>query len=97
MSEGGQLKWFGIDRGLRQGCFLSSRVEISGGIGRSRMGVKIDGKWCGALVDDIVLLTDTGMELHNMLDVVQTYVVKWRMKFNGKKSKVMVIVNEVKY
>ena len=41
------------------------------------MGVKID-KWCGALlaVDDIVLLADTGVELRDMLDVVQDYVVK---------------------
>ena len=26
-----------------------------------------------------------------MLDVMQDYVVKWKMKFNGKKSKVMVV------
>ena len=40
--------------------------------------------------DVIVLLVDTGVELLDMLDVVQDYVVKWKMKFIGKKSKVMV-------
>ena len=40
---------------------------------------------------DDVLLADTGVELQDMLDVVQDYVVKWMMKFNGKKSKVIFV------
>ena len=35
-------------------------------------------------VDNIVLLADTGVELHDMLDVVQDYVVRCNMKFNGR-------------
>ena len=59
------------------------------------MGVKIDDKWCGALlcVDDFVLLPDNGVELQDMLDMVQDYVVRCKMKFNGKKSKLMVVGN----
>ena len=41
--------------------------------------------------DDIVLVVDSGMELQTMLEVVQIYVMRWRMKFNSKKSKIMVV------
>ena len=33
----------------------------------------------------------TGVELQDMLDVVQDYMVRWKMKFNEKKSKVVVV------
>ena len=36
-------------------------------------------------------MADTGMELQDMLDMMQDYVVRWKMKFNGKKSKMMVV------
>ena len=29
------------------------------------------------------------MELQTMLEVVQAYVMRWRMKFNSRKSKIM--------
>ena len=41
--------------------------------------------------DDIVLVADLGMELQTMLEVVQVYVMRWRMKFNIRKCKIMVI------
>ena len=77
MSEGGQLRWFGVERGLDRVTFVTNVVqpiqwgmmeELEGG----RMGVKIDDKRYGALLcaDDIVLLADTGVELQDMLDVV---------------------------
>ena len=55
--------------------------------------VKLEEHWCGALMyaDDIVLGVDSGMELQNMLEVVQAYVMSWRMKFNRRKSKIMVV------
>ncbi len=46
-------------------------------------------------VDDIVLVVDSGMELQTMLEVVQLYVMKWRMKFNSRKSKIMVVGKRV--
>ena len=60
---------------------------------RAQLGVKLEEHWCGALmyVDDIVLVADSGMELLNMLEVVQAYVMRWRMKFNNRKSKIMVV------
>ena len=56
---------------------------------RAQLGVKLEEHWCGALIyaDDIVLVADSGMELQTMLEVVQAYVMRWRMKFNSRKSK----------
>ena len=42
-------------------------------------------------VDDIVLVADTGMELQTMPEVVRAYVMRWRMKFNTRKGKIMVV------
>ena len=41
--------------------------------------------------DDIVLVADSGMELQTMLEVVQVYVMRWRMKFYSRKNKIMVV------
>ena len=41
--------------------------------------------------DDIVLVADMEMELQTMLEVVQAYVIRWRIKFNSRKSKIVVV------
>ena len=41
--------------------------------------------------DDIVLVADSEMELQTMLVVVQACLMRWRMKFNSRKSKIMVM------
>ena len=41
--------------------------------------------------DGIVLVTDSGMKLQTRLKVVQAYVMRWRIKFNSRKSKIMVV------
>ena len=59
-----------------------------------QLGVKLEERWCGALiyVDGIVLVADSRMELQTMLEMVQAlYVMRWRMKFNSRKSKAMVV------
>ena len=60
---------------------------------RAQIGVKLEGCWCEALMfaDDVVLVVELGAELQAMLDVVEAYVSRWRMKFNSRKSKVMVV------
>ena len=49
---------------------------------RAQIGVKLEGCWCGAFVyaEDVVLVTDSRAELQAMLDVVETYVPRWKMK-----------------
>ena len=42
-------------------------------------------------VDDIVLVPDSRMELQTMLEVVQAHVMRWRVVFNSRKSKIMVV------
>ena len=34
--------------------------------------------------DDVVLVVDSGTELQAMLDVIETYVSRWKMKFNER-------------
>ena len=42
-------------------------------------------------VADIVLVTDSGMELQTMPEEVLAFMMSWRMKFNSKKGKSMVV------
>ena len=60
---------------------------------RAQLGFKLEERWCSALmyVEDIVLMADSGMELHTMLEVVQAYVMRWRIKFHSRKSKIVVV------
>ena len=41
--------------------------------------------------DDVVLVADSGAELQAMLDVVERHMSRWKMKYNCRKSKVMVV------
>ena len=60
---------------------------------RAQLGVKLEGCWCGPLMhaDDVVLVADSGAELQAMLNLVEAYVSRWKMKFNSRKSTVMVV------
>ena len=68
-------------------------IEMAEESERAQLGVKLEGCWCGALMcaDDVVLVADSGPELQAILDVVEAYVSRWKMKFNSRKSKVMVV------
>ena len=90
--DGQQSRWFRVEEGLRQGYPLSSllySIYIMGMVEeleRERLGVKVSGVWCGALLyaDDIVLRAETGEELQKMLDMVGRYAEKnssekWRI------------------
>ena len=41
--------------------------------------------------DDLVLLARNQMEFQVMMDVVEKYAMKWRFRFNSKKSKTMLV------
>ena len=57
---------------------------------RVQLGIKLDDCWRGAhmYADNIMLVADSGMELQTALEVVLAYVMRWKMKFNRRKSKV---------
>ena len=63
------------------------------GLERAQLGVNLEECWYEApmYVDSIALVAYTGIELQTMLEVVQAYVMRWRMKFNSRKSKIMVV------
>ena len=42
--------------------------------------------------DDIVQVANSGMELQTILEVVHAYAIRCRMKFNSRKSKIMLVV-----
>ena len=97
--NGGKSSWFAVERRLRQGCPLLPllfNIDLMGmaeELERAQVGVKLEGCWCGALMnaDDVILVADAGAELQAILDVVKAYVSRWKMLFNSRKSKVMVV------
>ena len=68
-------------------------MEILKDLEGERLGIEVEGTWCGGLLyaDDIVLLARDQVELQVMLDVGGKYAMKWRFRFNSKKSKAMVV------
>ena len=92
-------RWFEVEVGLRQGCPLSPVLysvyvmEMLKDLAGKRLGIEVEGTWCGGLLyaDDIVLLMRDQVELQVMLDVVTKYAMKWRFRFNSKKSKTMMV------
>ena len=49
-----------------------------------RLGVMVDGSWCGALLyaEDVTRLVQTGEKVQEMLDKVDICVMRWNLKFN---------------
>ena len=97
--NGAKSRWFDIESRLRQSCPLSPllfNICVTGMVEeseRSQLGFKLAYHWYGTFIyaDDIVLVAGSGMELQTMLEVVQAYVMRCRMKLNSRKSKIMVV------
>ena len=58
---------------------------------RARLGVKLEGFGVEHYADDVVLVADSGAGPQVMLNVVETHVSRWKMKFNSMKNKVMLV------
>ena len=91
-------RWFEVEAGLRQDCPLSpvlSSVYVMGmlkDLEEKGLGIEVEGIWCDELLyaDDILLLARDQMELQVMY-VVEKYAMKWRFRFNSKKSNTMMV------
>ena len=68
-------------------------MEMLKDLEENRLGIEVEGTWCGGFLyaADIVLLVRYQVELQVMLDVVGNYAMKWRFRFNSKKSKTMMV------
>ena len=96
--NGRKSRWFAMESRLRMDApchhsyFIIYLMGMAEELERAQLGVNLEGCWCGTLMyGDDVLVADSGAELQAMLDVVVAYVSRWKMKFNSRKSKVMVV------
>jgi hypothetical protein len=46
---------------------------------------------CLLFADDVVLMAESPRELQTLLQISHQFAKKWNLKFNSKKSKVMVV------
>jgi hypothetical protein len=97
--DGEKGRWFRIWQGVKQGSVWSPllfALYIDGVVRELKsagLGVSVHRVWVGILLyaDDIVLMARSGVELRQMLAVVEAFSHKWRFRFSAVKSKVMVV------
>ena len=91
--------WVRSVKGVRQGCILSPLLF---GLYTEELTVRVKQTGCGMIIgnerlaillyaDDVVLLSENGEELQEMLNTVSKYGRDFQVKFSVDKSKVMVI------
>ena len=64
---------------------------------RAQLKVKLEERWCGSLMyaDDIVQVADSGDVAADYVGCGSSICERWRMKFNSRKSKIMVVGGKV--
>ena len=95
-----ETDWVRSERGVRQGCILSPTLfsiyteELAARIRRRNVGVNIGReKICLLLyADDVVVMSESGEELQDVLNMVNEYGNDFGVRFNQEKSNM--IVNE---
>jgi hypothetical protein len=58
----------------------------------SSIGANISSKLinCLLLADDVVLIAESSEELQELLNISNAFANKWNLKFNPKKSKILI-------
>ena len=95
--------WFDREFGLKQGCVLSPTLfsvlmnDLVSMLSEQNLGVNLasDIINCLLFADDIVLMGKSEQELQTLLNITARFASKWNLKFNSKKSKVMVISQKI--
>lgn len=87
--------YFAVETGVKQGCILSPMLFslyindlpdiLPGGLNVAGIDVKIL-----LYADDIVILSNTPNGLQDMIDALQGYCLRWSLRVNLLKSKIMV-------
>ena len=90
--------WFPIETGIRQGDSLSPTLfaifinDLALEIKEKHKGIKINDNLSVPILlyaDDIILLASSAGELKNMLKTVYKWCIRWRLKVNSSKTKIM--------
>ena len=89
--------WFSVHSGVRQGDNLAPTLfamyinDFVLTINELHKGISIGDRDVSCLLyaDDIVLLTETPVDLQVQLDAVNNWCRKWRLKINVTKTKIM--------
>ena len=91
-------KPFHVCNGVKQGGVISPTLfcvyldDLLLELKNSKIGCHIGINYCGALAyaDDIILMCPSAVGLQNMLDICSSYAVQHNIKFNAKKSQIIV-------
>ena len=94
-----ESNWYESVNGVKQGCILSPTLfsivmnDLLFMLNEQRLGITYHEELIPALLyaDDIVLMANDDKQLQEMLNIAHRFAIKWGMKFNDTKSKVMVI------
>ena len=89
--------WFPVRNGVKQGSVLSPTLfsiyvnDLANEICNMQCGVDIDGMNISIMLyaDDIVLLSDSEVNLQLMIDKLNDWCHKWRLTVNEAKTKVL--------
>ena len=90
-------KWFSSNFGVRQGDALSPTLfglyinDLVNSLKEGSQGITIEELVivCLLYADDLVLISESEEDLQNMLNIVHDWCLKWRMKVNVSKSKIV--------
>ncbi len=89
--------WFGVGKGVRQGCLLSPTLfatyvdDLALEINALGLGVDVDGLLISILMfaDDIALIGESEIQLQSMLNILHSWTKKWRLSVHTGKTKVV--------
>ena len=106
--QSARIKWgetfskeFSITNGVKQGGVLSPVLfsiymdELFVSLYASKVGCHIGQQFMGAFgyADDVILLAPTKRSLYSLLDICIAFSLKYQVKFNSQKSKLIVFNN----
>ena len=89
--------WFHTAMGVKQGDVMSPSLfnvlinDLAKNIKSAEIGVHYGDEVLAILLyaDDIVIMTETEMELQSLLDITSSWCKKWRLHINADKTKVV--------
>jgi hypothetical protein len=95
--------WFDQEFGLKQGCVLSPTLfsilmaDLANMLEYSNIGANISSKLINCLLfaDDVVLIAESPEELQEVLNISNAFANKWNLKFNPKKSKILITSKKI--